>query len=205
MMPYQEVRTATYQKEKMGNYHCGDHYFFAEKDQGFICAIADGLGSGEIAGESSQAVIDVIKNNLYLSDNALVTKCVQELAGKRGAVIGILRLDFVNEKYTYSSIGNISLVITMNQKQRKRTIPRPGFLGNYERQLKVVEGDLEKNMGFIMFSDGVSDEELSQLCLFNENVDEIIKAFSHMSNEGREDDTTLIAMRYMREQLGTDT
>lgn len=196
-MTYQEVRTAAYQKEKVGNYHCGDHYFFAERDQGFICAIADGLGSGEIAGESSRAVIDVIKNNMYVSNDVLVSKCVQELAGKRGAVIGILRLDFANRKYTYSSIGNISLITTMNHKQRKRSIPRPGFLGNYERQLKVVEGDLEKNMGFLMFSDGVSDQELSQLCLFNENVDEIIKSFAHMSNEARKDDTTLIAMRYI--------
>src|SRR5699024_6024869 len=119
-------------------------------------------------------------------------------------VLGILRIDFKKQKYTYSSIGNISLIITMNKKQRKRTIPRPGFLGNYERKLKVVQGDLERNMGFLMFSDGVSDQELSQLCLFHEKVDEIIQAFSHISNEMRQDDTTLIAIRYTERQQKAD-
>src|SRR5699024_9145737 len=120
----------------------------------FICAIADGLGSGRIAAESSQAVIDVIKNNEVISDSDLVSKCVQALADKRGAVLGVLRLDFMNQKYTYSSIGNISLVITMNEKQKKRTIPRAGFLGNYERKIRVVQGELKNEMGFLMFSDG---------------------------------------------------
>src|SRR5699024_11459073 len=65
---------------------CGDSYFFSEKDDGFICVIADGLGSGETAGESSQAVVDIIKNNVNISDEALVKKCVQKLSRKRGSV-----------------------------------------------------------------------------------------------------------------------
>lgn len=195
-MNYKEVRVATFQKEKFGEDYCGDRYYFTECEQGFICVVADGLGSGEIAGESSQAVIDVIKDSIDISDRDLVTKCAQKLAGKRGTVLGVLRIDFNKQKYTYSSIGNISLVIAMNRKRRNRVIPKPGFLGNYERELKVVTGDLEKNMSFLMFTDGVLDQEFSKLCLFDENVDEIIKTFSHISNKEREDDTTLIAMRY---------
>lgn len=205
MMKHKEVRVATYQKEKVGNNHCGDRYFFSENDSGFICAIADGLGSGKTASESSRAVIDVIKQNVDISDEALVRKCVQKLARKRGAVLGVLRVDYVKRKYTYSSIGNVSLVTAKDGRQRARTIPKPGFLGNYERQLKVIEGNLEKNIGFLMFSDGVSDQELSKLCLFDENVDGIIKAFSLMSDEVREDDTTLIAMRYIEEQSRADS
>ena len=193
---YQKIRLATYQKEKTGNDFCGDSYFFIEDDHGFICVIADGLGSGEIAGESSQAVVDIIKNNVDISDEALVKKCVQKLSGKRGSVLGVLRLDYENQLYTYSSIGNVSLVITMESKQRKRTIPRPGFLGNYERKLKVIEGDLKEEMGFIMFSDGVTDQDLAKLCLFDENVDRMIETFSHSIDEVRKDDTTLLAMRY---------
>jgi len=198
MMTYQKIRVATFQKEKTGNNYCGDSYFYSESDHGFICIIADGLGSGKVANESSQTVTDVIKNQVDISDEALVKKCVQNLAGKRGAVLGVLRLDYMNQRYTYSSIGNISLVIAMDQKQRIRTIPRPGFLGNYERKLKVIEGDLEENMRFLMFSDGVTDYELSKLCLFDENVDRIIETFSHIGDQVRKDDTTLIAMSYMK-------
>lgn len=196
MKNYEKIRIATYQKEKTGNDACGDRYFFIEGKNSFICIIADGLGSGEIAGESSQTVVDVIKNNLDISDEELVRQCVQKLSGKRGAVLGVLRLDYVNQRYTYSSIGNVSLVMTMKDRQRKRTIPRPGFLGSYERTLKIVEGCLQENMGFIMFSDGVTDQELSKLCLFDESVDSIIKTYVHTMDEYRKDDTTLIAMRY---------
>src|SRR5690625_3366383 len=192
----QKVCMATYQKEKTGNDFCGDSYFFSEEDHGFICVIDDGLGSGEIAGESSQAVEDIIKNNVDISDEALVKKCVQKLSGKRGSVLGVLRLDYENQLYTYSYIGNVNLVITMESKQRKRTIPRPGFLGNYERKLKVIEGDLKEEMGFIMFSDGVTDQDLTKLCLFDENVDRMIETFAHSIDEVRKDDTTLIVMKY---------
>lgn len=198
MITFQKLRVASYQQEKEGNDYCGDSYFFSESDHGFICVIADGLGSGKVASESSQTVIDVIKSDLNISDVTLVRKCVQRLAGKRGAVLGILRLNYMNKKYTYSSIGNISLITAMDQKQRIRTIPRPGFLGNYERPLKVVEGNLEENMRFLMFSDGVTDQELAKLCLFDENVDKIIETYTYISDEIRKDDTTLIAMRYMK-------
>ena len=192
----QKICMATYQKEKTGNDFCGDSYFFSEKDDGFICVIADGLGSGETAGESSQAVVDIIKNNVNISDEALVKKCVQKLSRKRGSVLGVLRLDYEKQTYTYSSIGNVSLVITTDSKQRTRSIPRPGFLGNYERKLKMIEGDLKEEMGFIMFSDGVTDQDLAKLCLFDENVDRMIETFSHSIDEVRKDDTTLLAMRY---------
>lgn len=204
-MQYKKVAVATYQKGKSDNKYCGDRYYISERDRSLICVIADGLGSGEIAGQSAQVVIDIIKDNEEISDEALVTKAVQNLAGERGAVFGVLRIDFEHQKYTYSSIGNISLVVTMEHEQRRRIIPRPGFLGHYARKLKVVEGKLERNMGFLMFSDGVSDQELSKLCLFHKDIDQIIQAFSHMSNKVREDDTTLIVMRYKGEDFRADS
>lgn len=200
-MKYPKVHIATYQKEKVGNSHCGDRYFFTEVDQEFICIIADGLGSGEIAGESSQAVIEVIKENAKLSDEIFVKRCAKRLVGKRGVVLGVLRIDFQAQKYKYSSIGNIALVITTNNNDRKRTIPRPGFLGSYERELKVIQGRLEDDMGFLMFSDGVTDQELSQTCFWDKDVEEVIQAFSHICGDVREDDTTLIAMRYSEDHF----
>lgn len=204
-MKHKAVDIASYQKEKEGNNYCGDRYFYIEKDHIFTCIIVDGLGSGKVAGESSQIVIDVIKNNVNITDDVLVKKCVSKLTGKRGVVLGILRIDFMNRQYTYSSIGNIGLVTTTNKNQKKRIIPMPGFLGSYERKLKVVQGELEKDMSFLMFSDGVSDQELSRLCLFKEKVDEVIQAFTHISDEVREDDTTLIAIKYTGEHFKADS
>lgn len=195
-MMCKEVHVAAYQKGKVGNKECGDRYFLKRNNDEFICVIVDGLGSGQIAGESSQAVIDIIQNYPDISDGLFVKKCVEKLIGKRGVVFGMLRLNLIAERYTYSSIGNIGLVRTTGNGQRDRIIPKPGFLASYVRELKIVQGDLQKDMCFLMFSDGVLDQELSQLYLFGEDVDGIVRAFSSISGEEREDDTTLIAIKY---------
>jgi negative regulator of sigma-B (phosphoserine phosphatase) len=204
-MKREKIHVSIYQKGKSGNNHCGDRYFFTEADREFICIIVDGLGSGIMAGESAQVVIDIIKTNPAISNKAFVKKCTEELSGKRGVVLGVLRIDFISQKYTYSSIGNVGLVVIINDDQIRRTIPRLGFLGSYERNLRVEQGKLQANHGFLIFSDGVTDRELSKICICNKNVDEVIEAFSHISNDVRKDDTTLIAIRYTDNHFRADS
>src|SRR5699024_9744477 len=93
------VDVAVYQKTKVGNHLCGDSYFYKETDDGFICALADGLGSGEYAKESSDIVMDVIRHHMGASVKDLVKKCNKRLYGKRGVVLGILKFDFKTEMY----------------------------------------------------------------------------------------------------------
>lgn len=195
-----KVKVAVYQKGKEGTNCCGDRYFYKETAHGFICALADGLGSGQYAEESAQIVIDTIKDNPFATDEALVNECVSRLWGKRGVVLGILKLDFKTDTYSFSSIGNIGMIKVMNDKKRHRHIPWAGYLAGYKRKLKTTEGKLEYGMNFYMFSDGVTDKELSFSTL-NKDVDEAIKTFKCISSESiRMDDTTFIAMGYRKNQ-----
>lgn len=191
-----KVEVAVFQEKKKGTPYCGDSYFYIETDQMFICAIADGLGSGEFAKESSQIVMDTIQNNLMLPEKQLFKICNQRLMGRRGVVVGILRLDFITEHFTYSSIGNIGLIIVSNDKRKKRNIPNRGYLAGYERPFGVMKGKFTKQTNFIMFSDGVEETELSQPFLLYEDVEDLVKTFGIVSNSLRADDTTLVAMRY---------
>ncbi|WP_087974538.1 SpoIIE family protein phosphatase [Oceanobacillus rekensis] len=194
-----KVDVSVYQKPKKGNYQCGDSYFYRETEDEFLCAIADGLGSGEFAKESSQIVIDIIKSNNQATVEQLVKVCNSQLQGKRGVVIGILKINFKNKIYSFSSIGNIGIMSITDDKVKKRSIPNAGYLAGYQRAFKVRTEKLESNMNFIMFSDGVLDKELSQCFFLNKNVDSITKAYEQTSNEIKADDTTLIAMRYETE------
>src|SRR5699024_10385072 len=77
-MADRKVQVAVYQKAKSNNYYCGDSYFYTETENEFVCALADGLGSGEFAKESSQAVIDIIRNNINANVEQHVKKSKQK-------------------------------------------------------------------------------------------------------------------------------
>ncbi|WP_188456860.1 SpoIIE family protein phosphatase [Virgibacillus oceani] len=192
-----KVQVAVYQKAKKGNYHCGDSYYYSESKNEFICALADGLGSGEFAKESSQAVVDIIRNNVDASVEQLIKKSNEQLLGKRGVVLGILKINYLSNRYSFSSIGNIGVMTITADGKKKRNIPNAGYLAGYHRPFKVVTEKIEPEMNFIMFSDGVTDSDLSQRYFLNKKVDDITKSFAHVSGEARNDDTTLIAMRYV--------
>ncbi|SFK35866.1 negative regulator of sigma-B (phosphoserine phosphatase) [Halobacillus dabanensis] len=190
------VNLSVFQKAKKGNYYCGDSYFYRETDDAFLCALADGLGSGEMARESSKAVMDVIEENPILTVEALVKKCNEVLVGKRGVVLGILRIDFKTDTYSYSSIGNIGVITVESDGKRNRNIPLAGYLSGYPRTLRVTRGKAQKGMVFLMFSDGVNDRRLSSKLTRIKNVEHITQQYKELYGQSRDDDTTLIAMEY---------
>ncbi|GAA0447264.1 MAG: protein phosphatase 2C domain-containing protein [Bacillota bacterium] len=193
------VQVSVFQRAKKGNYYCGDSYFYKETDKEFICAVADGLGSGEFAKESSQIVINIIQDNAHTSIEGIIKKCNEQLYGKRGVVVGILKLDFTTGMYSFSSIGNIGILTIVKNQKKKRNIPNAGYLAGYHRPFKIIQEKLESNMMFIMFSDGVSDRDLSEKYFLNEDVKAITQTFEYVSESNRQDDTTLIAMHYKKD------
>lgn len=199
MISGKHVDVSVYQKPKKGNYLCGDSYFFIEEDHMFLGVIADGLGSGEIAKESSQIVVEVVEQHTDKTVKEIIQLCNKQLIGMRGAVIGILKIDFISQTFTFSSIGNIGIIIFENAGNKKRNIPNAGYLGSRYRDAKIMTEKLSKDTNFIIFSDGVLDKELSP-CFFKDyNVGRITEAFEHYSDNTRADDTTLLAIRYRGE------
>lgn len=196
-----QVEVSVFQEAKKGNYYCGDSYFYHETEDSFICALADGLGSGEFAKESSQIVIDTIYENCTDSVKNMLNKCNRKLVGKRGVVLGILQMDLLNEKYYYSSIGNIGLLTITSDSIKKRNIPQSGFLSGYDRPFKVLSDGLIKDMMFVMFSDGVTSKEISNSYFLHQEVEHITDTFAYLYQNQLEDDTTIIAMKYRGESL----
>ncbi|MGM8366585.1 SpoIIE family protein phosphatase [Virgibacillus sp. W0181] len=189
------VKVSVYQKPKKDNVYCGDSYFYKETDNEFLCVLVDGLGSGEEAQESAEIVINIIKENIHVTVDSLIKHSNRQLFGKRGVVLGILKLDFKAQIYTYSSIGNIGIMTVTNTK-KERNIPKSGYLSGYKRPFKVIRKNLEPEMTFFMFSDGVLDKELSQDYFITQNVTKVTEMYAAQSKEKRDDDTTLIAMHY---------
>lgn len=190
-----KVKVSTYQKPKNNHVHCGDSFFYTETEDTFICVLVDGLGSGKGAQESADIVINIIKYNIHVSVEKLVNKCNEQLLGKRGVVLGILKLDFLEKTYTFSSIGNVG-IMSVKECKKKRSIPSFGYLGGQKRSFKIEKEKLQPEMKFFMFSDGVLDKELSAKYFFHSEVHEIIETYATLSKQERKDDTTLIAISY---------
>ncbi|GAA0610781.1 phosphoserine phosphatase RsbX [Virgibacillus siamensis] len=191
-----KVDVAVYQKAKKGQYYCGDSYFYTETEHEFLCVLADGLGSGEFAMESSRIVTEIIRSNIHTTIEQLIKRCNEQLSGKRGVVIGILKLDFLSQRYSFSSIGNIGVLTILKNGKKKRNIPNAGYLAGYHRPFKVVSDKLDSEMNFIMFSDGVSDADLSKGMFLNKDAQQIVMDYEYTVGGSRYDDTTLIAIRY---------
>ncbi|WP_163528484.1 SpoIIE family protein phosphatase [Halobacillus ihumii] len=191
-----QVAVSVYQKAKKGNYYCGDSYFHMETDDAFICALADGLGSGELAKDSSQAVMEVIEEFPNQEIEYIIKKCNEVLLGKRGVVLGILRIDLKQQTYSYSSIGNIGIITLAKDGKRNRNIPLSGYLAGYPKRLKVTRGQVESGMIFLLFSDGVTDRRLSVKNTNTHDIHFIIEQYKELYGQFRDDDTTLIAMEY---------
>ncbi|SDC16849.1 negative regulator of sigma-B (phosphoserine phosphatase) [Pelagirhabdus alkalitolerans] len=196
MQTPKHVEVSVYQKAKAGNYYCGDSYYYYEDEDFFICALADGLGSGEMAHASSKAVMDTFKENPYMSTKEMVKASNEALVKKRGVVLGVLKLDYRSQRYTYASIGNIGLMMINSDTVKTRNIPVSGYLGGYSRQMKEESEPLKEGTIFALFSDGVVSRDLSHDLFKKSHVDDITDAFKEQMVQKRDDDTTLIVIKY---------
>lgn len=52
-------------------------------DQELICAVADGLGSGSLANESSSAIKDLVENYANEDVQSIIERCNQAMKNKK--------------------------------------------------------------------------------------------------------------------------
>ncbi|MGM8216626.1 SpoIIE family protein phosphatase [Bacillaceae bacterium W0354] len=191
----EKVEVATFQKAKHNNNCSGDSFYYIEQEHFFLCALADGLGSGVDAKKSSDAVIEVVKRNIHDSLDVILEKCNEALIGnsKRGAVVGLLRIDYKHHSYSYASIGNVGIIASSNDRY-KRNLPVTGYLPSIRRNFYVHEDTLLPQTTFLMFSDGINERGLKKK--FNEwqSIKDTINYLQQMTSN---DDATMIAMKYI--------
>lgn len=191
------IDVAVFQESKAGKHLCGDSYYFHEAEEECICAIADGLGSGILARDSSQAVIDAIQQYRHKSIEAIMKHCSQVLVNRRGAVLGIMKIDFKTKVVTFTSVGNIGIVIYSRDGKKTRHIPSPGYLSGYRRSFQLSRRKIDIPSTIFMFSDGVKNEQQFDHLSRLPSSGEIVDWFSSSQYEKPEDDTTLLVMKYI--------
>lgn len=149
-----EVEVFAHQRTKDGNEQCGDGYYYTCTDQYFICVLADGLGSGKNAHESSHAVISIVEQYHNEDVDTIMKRCNEVLAQKRGAAVAIFKAYFLRKEFVYSCVGNIRFFLYSSSGKLTYPLPVTGYLSGRPQTFRTQRYPYEHNSKFLIFSDG---------------------------------------------------
>ncbi|SDI21998.1 PP2C family serine/threonine-protein phosphatase [Alteribacillus bidgolensis] len=190
---HSKVDIAAFQQEKKGNYRCGDAYVTVETDDYFICALADGLGSGEGAYRSAKKAMDIIEQYHHENVPSMLEKCNRALIQERGVVITILKACFSVNEIVYGNIGNIGTYLISDKGEASRPIPAPGYMSGRKFQYRLAHFPFRKGFQFLLHSDGITISQADQQWIKTSRSPEC--SIQHLSKKAKnyDDDTTIIA------------
>lgn len=142
-------------QRKPGSEKSGDAYFLKFFDHKVICAVVDGLGSGELAYEASREAIAYLKENYAQNLENIFTRLHLKLVSTWGAVAGIVLVDFRQKKMNYGAVGNIQTRV-INSPVPIHLSFFNGILGAKMRKVKVFEYPWTEGNMVIIHTDGIS-------------------------------------------------
>ncbi|WP_335872379.1 PP2C family serine/threonine-protein phosphatase [Bacillus sp. 2205SS5-2] len=180
------------QSSKNENVFCGDSYFFKETKDYFICVLADGLGSGEYAYESSNAVITYVEENHAHSVDELMKESNKKMVHKRGAAVAILKVDFVEKTFEYSCVGNIRFYLYSPQGKLTYPLPVTGYLSGRPQKFKTQRFRYEDKSKFLMHSDGIQVMGIKALMNNRDNLLSISEDILELQTDISDDSTFII-------------
>ncbi|MCM3112275.1 PP2C family serine/threonine-protein phosphatase [Lederbergia lenta] len=146
-----------FQTSKGNNIFCGDSFYMTVTEEYFLCVVADGLGSGKYANESSQAVTSVVRSNIDESVDTLMDYSNKVSLRKRGAAVAIFKADFAQRKFEYSCVGNIRFYIYSPSGKLTYPMPVTGYLSGRPQKFRTQKFSYEPNSKFLIHSDGFTN------------------------------------------------
>ncbi|MGG4324209.1 PP2C family serine/threonine-protein phosphatase [Bacillus sonorensis] len=182
----EHIQALVYQLPKEGKSVCGDSFYFNATDEGMICALADGLGSGSMAHESSSAISSIVKEHRDDDVSSLMERCNQALKQKRGATVSILKADFKTRTIVYSSVGNIRFILYAPSDKYIYPLPVTGYLSGKPQTYKTFTYTYEKGSRFIIHSDGLAVSSLRTYLKHHvtpEGISNQLEAYTKMGND----------------------
>ncbi|MGJ9382723.1 PP2C family serine/threonine-protein phosphatase [Salipaludibacillus sp. CF4.18] len=187
------VDISVYHEAKKGNWCSGDAFYTIETDDYILCAVADGLGSGEQAMEAASAAMTEIKNNHDMDIETIMDRSNKVLFGTRGVVLTILKLDIQAEIIEYSNVGNITCTFYRPSGELVRPVPSRGYLCGKKKTFKTERIPYEKDLIFFLYSDGlIFDAKYHSIFSSKDSPTLIIERFINVIKSSNDDTTLLV-------------
>lgn len=187
---------SVFQNPKINQTVCGDGYFIKETDDYLLCAVIDGLGSGEPAQQASKAAVEAITQYTDLSVDSIMVEINQTLSNYRGAVVSIFKINYSTGQYSYCSVGNVETVLIPPNTKPIRLLPNGGFLSGRPVTIKTQNNRYPQNAILMMYSDGLKAcQALQNIDTENCSKDILVKYIYPVIREQSHDDMTLLVAK----------
>jgi anti-sigma regulatory factor (Ser/Thr protein kinase) len=143
---------------KPGEALCGDSWIVRWFAEGWVCAVADGLGHGVIASDAASAIIDAVaRMPVGLSPGQIVETAHQAARHTRGAAFGVAVLDTPAKVVRFAGIGNIAAVV-VHGAQRRHLVSHNGIVGHDYRKVSEFTHPWQPQSVLLMLSDGIATQ-----------------------------------------------
>lgn len=135
----------------------GDAWAINQQHDRCLILVVDGLGSGTLAAEASQAAIRVFQINTDLPPQQILEKIHTALRSTRGAVAAIAEILPNEQQVRYAGVGNISAAILTGSTSRN-LISYNGTLGLTVRKVAELSYPWSNESVLVMHSDGLGTQ-----------------------------------------------
>jgi phosphoserine phosphatase RsbX len=177
---------------KDGNSFCGDTYYVDRKDDEFICLLADGLGSGRYAYESSYAAAEVVEQNWHSETiESLMELINQSLYQKRGAATALFKIKFSTHQFEYSCVGNIRFYLYGPEGNLTYPLPVTGYLSGRPQRYRMERFPYEQGSKFLVHSDGVNLLNTKELMRYR-TMEQIAAELNEVAVKSNDDATFIV-------------
>jgi len=141
---------------KPGEVVCGDNWITRWFADGWVCAVADGLGHGVIASDAASSIIDAVRRApSRLSPAEIVEAAHQAAKPTRGAAFGVAVQDEGAGVVRFAGIGNIAAVV-MHGADRRHLVSQNGIVGHEYRKVSEFAHPWQPQSVLCLHSDGIS-------------------------------------------------
>ena len=156
------MKTGGFSRPYKGLSICGDSFVIEHYNGTVLAAVVDGLGHGYESSVAATRAVEVIRESVDLSVDAILRRCHKELRVTRGAAVGILKIE---EEGTgeFCGIGNIEVQALNGQAPSVFCLA--GIVGHNVRASKVMTFTMKPGDIYCVMSDGVSTRGNLKACL----------------------------------------
>ena len=145
----------------------GDAYVVRSAANGYLLAVADGLGHGPEASMAANAAIAAAAKAGDDSPSMVLRRCHEACRRTRGVVMTVVHVDTLRNAVCWAGVGNVEAVLVRSRlsgPSRRETAMLPGgVVGVALPQLKEQTYDIEPGDLLALATDGVRGEFVNEL------------------------------------------
>lgn len=185
---------------RQGETVCGDDWVVRWFADGWLCAVADGLGHGLVAAQAAAPIIEALRTAPGKKTPVeLVEAAHQAAKPTRGAAFGVAVMDADAQVVRFAGIGNIAAVV-VNGDQRRHLVSHNGILGHDYRKVAEFTHAWSRNAVFALHSDGISTQwDLSQYPGLLSRDPSLIAGVLYRDFSRGRDDATVVVIKERRD------